>query len=163
MLGVLFSVAVALWTWVFDDGEGGWRIPILEPEPSPVPLRLAPPEPDFDFDPSAFWLFPDWDSGPIKEPFWMRPLKKPASAPRCFTNETSALPMVWGTHRLMPMPTESLLVGKMKLVALMHLDDERTALELRDASGKHHSRMVTRQEADALRLRLQWVSTYRNG
>lgn len=24
-------------------------------------------------DPSAFWLYPDWD-GPIKEPFWMRPL-----------------------------------------------------------------------------------------
>jgi hypothetical protein len=23
---------------------------------------------------SAFWLYPDWD-GPLKEPFWMRPLK----------------------------------------------------------------------------------------
>ena len=31
---------------------------------------------DHDIDPSAFWLYPDWD-GPIKEPFWMRPLKLP--------------------------------------------------------------------------------------
>lgn len=35
-------------------------------------LRDEPPVP---FDPVAFWLFPDWDSGPIKQPFWMRPLK----------------------------------------------------------------------------------------
>lgn len=33
-------------------------------------------EPELEFDPSAFWLYPDWD-GPVKEPFWMRPLKIP--------------------------------------------------------------------------------------
>lgn len=27
-------------------------------------------------DMSAFWLYPDW-TGPLKEPFWMRPLKVP--------------------------------------------------------------------------------------
>jgi hypothetical protein len=29
-----------------------------------------------EIDASAFWLYPDWD-GPLKEPFWMRPLKYP--------------------------------------------------------------------------------------
>jgi hypothetical protein len=28
------------------------------------------------FDPSDFWNYPDWD-GPLKQPFWMRPLKPP--------------------------------------------------------------------------------------
>lgn len=32
-----------------------------------------------DSDLSAFWLYPDWD-GPLKEPFWMRPLKVPQPA-----------------------------------------------------------------------------------
>jgi hypothetical protein len=39
-------------------------------------LLLRDTEAVSDFDPSAFWLYPDWD-GPIKEPFWMRPLKRP--------------------------------------------------------------------------------------
>lgn len=33
-----------------------------------------------DYDPSAFWLYPDWD-GPLKEPFWMRPPKYPEAKP----------------------------------------------------------------------------------
>jgi hypothetical protein len=38
--------------------------------------KLLEPE---DVDLSAFWLYPDWD-GPLKEPFWMRPLKVPEVA-----------------------------------------------------------------------------------
>ena len=39
-------------------------------------------------DLSAFWLYPDWN-GPLKEPFWMRPLKMP-DAPDNERNETPA-------------------------------------------------------------------------
>lgn len=45
--------------------------------PKAPPPRAPLPEPEPEYDPSAFWLFPDWDSGPIDEPFWMRPLKVP--------------------------------------------------------------------------------------
>jgi hypothetical protein len=56
------------------------------PEPAPLSYRwhAEPPPPALpepDFDPVAFWLFPDWDGGPIKEPFWMRPLKEPPPPP----------------------------------------------------------------------------------
>lgn len=73
--------------------------PMLEHEPSPP--RALPPEPEFefDFDPLAFWLFPDWESGPLKEPFWMRPLRKPAPVPRetpRFASQAAPLPLLYG-------------------------------------------------------------------
>lgn len=40
-------------------------------------VRALAPEPELPDDPSAFWRYPDWDSGPIEQPFWMRPLKTP--------------------------------------------------------------------------------------
>ena len=41
-------------------------------------------EPDL----SAFWLYPDWD-GPVKEPFWMRPLKLPETTNTILTTPAS--------------------------------------------------------------------------
>lgn len=53
-------------------------------------------EPDF----SAFWLYPDWD-GPIKEPFWMRPLKvSPQTNFGGFPELGRPIPLEWGSLRI---------------------------------------------------------------
>lgn len=70
-------------------------------------------EPEFEFDPLAFWLFPDWDSGPPEEPFWMRPLKQPRPS---FNNEPnfSGMSVIPGRYRIEPVFLERHIIGKRK-------------------------------------------------
>jgi hypothetical protein len=72
--------------------------PKVKPAPFEYLPRTEPPphievEEQFEFDPLAFWLFPDWD-GPIKEPFWMRPLKVPAQPATPIRGRP--IPLAWG-------------------------------------------------------------------
>lgn len=59
--------------------------------PQSPPLRVI--DPPLPFDPSAFWLYPDWD-GPLNEPFWMRPMLQPES--HCISG---ARPMTYAFSR----------------------------------------------------------------
>jgi hypothetical protein len=85
----------------FAFDEEGNEVTIFRMDCNPRKAAVRATEP---IDPSAFWLYPDWD-GPLKEPFWMRPLK----APTDFENEInfngmpqvsgSPIPVEWGTSR----------------------------------------------------------------
>lgn len=66
--------------------------------PAPDPFTYHVDEPEHEFDPLAFWLFPDWDSGPPEEPFWMRPLKQPSPSYRIERNHD--MPMMYGRHKV---------------------------------------------------------------
>lgn len=102
----------------------GWLCTILavsftpKPKaPKPVPALLRPKfvEPEPPFDPSAFWLYPDWN-GPLDEPFWMRPPNAPAtiedktfvrvlSEPMDLEKYGQPIPLAWGAVRVAPQRT----------------------------------------------------------
>jgi hypothetical protein len=66
-----------------------------------VPLAPPPREPELEHDPSAFWRYPDWESGPVEEPFWMRPLKLPCE--QRFENiENYSGAVMYGTPTVKP-------------------------------------------------------------
>lgn len=96
---------------------------VLMPEPKATkPVVTFPPtprprskEPELEHDFSAFWRYPDWDSGPLDEPFWMRPLKLPI---RDLAFENSAnfngMPIIPGRYRMEPVILERYTLGKDK-------------------------------------------------
>ena len=91
------------------------------PKPAPLPVRKPDPKPELEHDPkpelehdpSAFWRYPDWDSGPIDEPFWMRPLKLPVIRDLAFENcgSFNGMPIIPGRYRIEPVISERWAIG----------------------------------------------------
>jgi hypothetical protein len=101
---VLFAASAAISVWLLPRPKSQTKV--LKPASEPFTYHID--EPEFEFDPLAFWLFPDWDSGPPDEPFWMRPLKQPSPSfriERNFDNREnyggeSVIPMIYGRPRI---------------------------------------------------------------
>lgn len=124
MAFALIAIASGLLAFLFMPMP---KLPKARPVVDDARPRMQQPEPEFD--PLAFWLFPDWDSGPIDEPFWMRPLKQPVS--RETWREASPIPLLYGRARLLAQPVEW---GGAKLISKMKLSG-RHIVEIEEADG----------------------------